>query len=146
MGRLIVFLDASVIVAILNREPGFEEILKRLEDASTPLYCSGLSRFEATVSLARAKSFAVSGARPTPEAIDAASAAVDALLSELKARDVAVSDSIGSGAIRAARTYGKVVGHPAALNFGDCFTYACAKAYRLKLAYKGDDFSQTDLK
>ena len=35
--------------------------------------------------------------------------------------------------------------HPAKLNMGDCFTYACAKAYRMRIAYKGDDFGQTDL-
>jgi ribonuclease VapC len=28
---------------------------------------------------------------------------------------------------------------------GDCFSYACAKAYRVPLLYKGNDFPQTDL-
>jgi ribonuclease VapC len=28
---------------------------------------------------------------------------------------------------------------------GDCFTYACARAYRTKIAYKGNDFTETDL-
>jgi len=45
----------------------------------------------------------------------------------------------------AAWTYGKTVGHPAQLNFGDCYAYACAKAYRVGLLYKGNDFSETDL-
>lgn len=40
---------------------------------------------------------------------------------------------------------GKRAGHKAKLNFGDCFAYAAAKAYRLPLVYKGDDFAQTDL-
>ena len=53
--------------------------------------------------------------------------------------------SIGDAAFRAAMKYGKSVGHPADLNFGDCFAYACAKAYRLGLIYKGDDFAKTDL-
>ena len=35
--------------------------------------------------------------------------------------------------------------HPAALNMGDCFAYACAKANNAKLLFKGDDFSQTDI-
>ncbi len=39
----------------------------------------------------------------------------------------------------------EAVGHKADLNFGDCFAYACAKAHRLSLLYKGNDFSQTDL-
>jgi ribonuclease VapC len=41
--------------------------------------------------------------------------------------------------------YGRIVGHKAALNFGDCFAYACARAYRAPLLYKGEDFSHTDL-
>lgn len=35
--------------------------------------------------------------------------------------------------------------HPAGLNFGDCFTYALAKAMREPLLFKGNDFSLTDL-
>ncbi|CAN5295645.1 hypothetical protein BH09PSE1_BH09PSE1_29370 [soil metagenome] len=35
--------------------------------------------------------------------------------------------------------------HPAALNMGDCFAYACAKSLAVPLLYKGDDFAQTDV-
>jgi ribonuclease VapC len=35
--------------------------------------------------------------------------------------------------------------HPASLNYGDCFTYALAKATREPLLFKGNDFSKTDL-
>lgn len=35
--------------------------------------------------------------------------------------------------------------HPAGLNFGDCFSYALAKARREPLLFKGKDFSQTDI-
>ncbi|MBR0924530.1 type II toxin-antitoxin system VapC family toxin, partial [Bradyrhizobium diazoefficiens] len=42
--------------------------------------------------------------------------------------------------------YSRLVDHPAQLNFGDCFAYACAKAYRIPLLYKGNDFAQTDLR
>ena len=35
--------------------------------------------------------------------------------------------------------------HPAGLNFGDCFSYALAKATGEPLLYKGRDFSQTDI-
>lgn len=35
--------------------------------------------------------------------------------------------------------------HPAALNSGDCFAYACAKSHQAKLLYKGADFAMTDL-
>ena len=45
---------------------------------------------------------------------------------------------------QAFRQYGKGR-HPAALNFGDCFTYALAKETGEPLLFKGDDFTQTDL-
>jgi ribonuclease VapC len=36
--------------------------------------------------------------------------------------------------------------HAAALNMGDCFAYACAKANRAALLFKGADFSKTDIR
>ena len=48
-------------------------------------------------------------------------------------------------AIDAFRQYGKGR-HPAALNFGDCFAYALARAKREPLLYKGDDFVHTDVR
>lgn len=43
------------------------------------------------------------------------------------------------------RDFGKGSGHPAGLNFGDCFSYALAKDYNEPLLFKGDDFTHTDL-
>ena len=43
------------------------------------------------------------------------------------------------------RDFGKGSGHPAGLNFGDCFAYALAKSMREPLLFKGDDFSHTDV-
>jgi ribonuclease VapC len=42
------------------------------------------------------------------------------------------------------RKYGKGR-HPAALNFGDCFSYALAKATGEPLLAKGTDFAKTDV-
>lgn len=47
-------------------------------------------------------------------------------------------------ALDAFRRYGKGR-HPAALNFGDCLTYAVASLSGLPLLYTGDGFSKTDL-
>jgi ribonuclease VapC len=44
------------------------------------------------------------------------------------------------------RNFGKGTGHPARLNFGDCFSYALAKEMREPLLFKGGDFGQTDVK
>jgi ribonuclease VapC len=43
------------------------------------------------------------------------------------------------------RDFGRGTGHPAHLNFGDCFAYALAKALNEPLLYKGRDFGHTDL-
>jgi ribonuclease VapC len=42
------------------------------------------------------------------------------------------------------RKYGKGR-HPACLNYGDCFSYALAKATGEPLLFKGSDFSGTDI-
>jgi len=46
---------------------------------------------------------------------------------------------------QAYRDYGKGSGHPANLNYGDCFSYALARAKREPILFKGDDFIHTDL-
>ena len=137
------FLDASVIIAILKREPDRAALLEKVAASPTSLLHSPISRFEAIVGFARAESGQHRAS--TPNRIDNAAAAVDRLLSDLGSECVPISDSIGTAALTAAQTYGRCVGHPAALNLGDCFAYACAKDRRVGLLYKGDDFARTDL-
>jgi len=140
------FVDASVIVAILNEEPGAEELEKRLAALSGPLYISPLVRFEAVQGLARAAAEAIKkNTKPTPDMLAQARDTVEAFVIEIAGKEITISGDIGTGAIEASMKYGKAVGHSADLNFGDCFAYACAKANRLSLFYKGNDFSQTDL-
>ncbi len=43
------------------------------------------------------------------------------------------------------RRFGKGMGHPAQLNFGDCFSYALAKSLDIPLLFKGMDFGKTDI-
>ena len=43
------------------------------------------------------------------------------------------------------RDFGKGSGHPAQLNFGDCFAYALAKSTDEPLLFVGLDFSHTDV-
>lgn len=56
-----------------------------------------------------------------------------------------VDAEIAESAITAYRRFGKGI-HPAGLNFGDCFSYALARALDAPLLFKGDDFSKTDIK
>ena len=137
------FLDASAIVAILNDEPNASEIKRRLDAAAGPFLVSPLALLESVTAIARARS---AGAKPVDaKTIMQAKAAVAAFVEDLGAREIIVSADIGRKAVEAAGRYGRIVGHEAALNFGDCFAYACAKAYRAPLLYKGESFSHTDL-
>ena len=49
-------------------------------------------------------------------------------------------------AFAAYRRYGKGTGHGAALNYGDCFSYALAQHLAVPLLFMGDDFSHTDIR
>ena len=48
-------------------------------------------------------------------------------------------------ALKARVQYGRGFGHPARLNYSDCFAYALAKARNLPLLFVGDDFTHTDI-
>jgi ribonuclease VapC len=137
------FIDASALVAILNREAGYEDLVRRIGDSEGQLYTSPMVRFEASVGLARSR--AVAGSKPSGELVERSAALVADFVRELALRDIHITSSIGDGAIRAAAEFGKGTGHPAELNTGDCFVYACARAYRLKLIYRGEEFSRTDI-
>jgi ribonuclease VapC len=142
------FIDASVIVAILGREPGHEEIEKRMAAAEGSFFVSPLVKFEASVALARQKAVAKTSnanEKPSPELLRQAQEAVDALVEDIGAEELAITPEIGRRAVDASATYGKAVGHVADLNFGDCFAYACAKVLGVALLYKGNDFADTDL-
>ena len=76
--------------------------------------------------------------------LKAAEADVERHPSSFKIVVVAIDKEMTSLALDAFRRYGKGR-HPAALNFGDCFAYACAKHHKVPLLYKGNDFSQTDV-
>lgn len=137
--------DASVIVAILAREPGHEDLERRLAASDGRFYVSPVVRFEATAALARKKAATRGAPTPPAERLRQAERAVDAFIRDIEAEDVDIGPDVGRLALGAAMTYGKAVGHAAALNLGDCFAYACAKALGVPLLYKGDDFARTDL-
>jgi ribonuclease VapC len=44
------------------------------------------------------------------------------------------------------RAFGRGSGHPAGLNFGDCFSYALSKLRDEPLLFKGTDFPETDVR
>ena len=69
----------------------------------------------------------------------------DRLLSAARIGIEAVTVEQAEVARAAYRDFGKGSGHPARLNFGDCFAYALASTTLEPLLYKGDDFGHTDI-
>lgn len=140
------FIDASVVVAILAEEEDAATLIDRLEQDGGPYYVSAVVRMEATLSLTRRLAAAAGRDRPAnPEMLDTARSLVHQFISDLDCKEVMISGDIGGKALDAAQRFGKIMNHPARLNMSDCFTYACARAYRTRIAFKGDDFTFTDL-
>lgn len=139
------FVDASAICAVLLNEPEAPSMLKAMEASKGKLIITPIVRLEAVLSIARQIRIARNAEQNKDEDFDRAAALVQKLLDALDVREMHITESIGSGAIKALKQYGKVTGHPAKLNMGDALAYAAAKAFHAPLLYKGDDFKYTDL-
>ena len=74
-----------------------------------------------------------------------ASRRFDDLISEARVLIEPVTEAQARIAREAYRDFGRGSGHPAKLNFGDCFAYALAKTTGEPLLFKGDDFIHTDI-
>lgn len=70
---------------------------------------------------------------------------LDRLATGLEIQVFAVDGQQADIAREAYRKFGKGSGHPAGLNFGDCFTYALAKVLDDAIICKGSDFPATDI-
>lgn len=70
---------------------------------------------------------------------------LDALIAAAGVVIEPVTETQARTAREAYRDFGKGSGHPAGLNFGDCFSYALAKVMNEPLLFKGDDFVHTDV-
>ncbi len=127
------FVDASIVVAILNEEEDALDQAARLQDADDPV-TSPIAFWEATIAVAKRRY----------EGLGLASRRVDDLLTAAGVRIVSIGTSEMRSAVDAYADFGKGR-HLAALNMGDCFAYACAKTNGATLLYKGNDFSKTDL-
>ena len=136
------FLDSSVLMAILLQEPGAEDLVRQIMGSKKKPTTSPVVRYEVVVSLARSRR---GGQKITPEDTELAAERYDELLKLLDATEAMITPNVARQAVQAASTYGKVAGHPADLNMGDCFSYAMASAYKIPLLYKGNDFAKTDL-
>jgi len=129
----VIFIDASALVAIITKEPGHIALAKALESESS-VACSAISIWETVAALVNSYRFSV----------PAAQNATANYVRDLNFHYVPIGVHENVLAIAAYEKFGKGR-HPAALNMGDCFAYACAKANNARLLFKGGDFGQTDI-
>jgi ribonuclease VapC len=141
------FLDASAVVAILTGESHAGALIEKIGNSGMPISYSSITVFEAVIAIARKNAVSLYGnQRPTPpDLIVEAQRDVDDFMISIGAVEITIEADTHRTALAAARTYGRFVGHPAKLNFGDCFTYAAAKSLNVPLLFVGADFSKTDI-
>ena len=123
--------DSSAIVAILRAEPEQARFTKIIATAGRARL-SAASYLETAIVIDHARDPVISRA-------------FDSFLAASAIDIEAVTPEQARIARDAYRDFGKGSGHAAQLNFGDCLTYAQAKARGEPLLFKGEDFVHTDL-
>ncbi len=125
-------LDTSALLAILRDEPDAPAFARAIELTADRRISAG-TYLEAAI---------VIGADGDP----IANRKLDEFMAEANVVVEPVTFAQAQIGRAAYRDFGKGSGHPAKLNFGDCFAYALSKETGKPLLFKGDDFRKTDLR
>ena len=123
-------LDTSALVALILKEDGYERLGAAAE--RSPRNGVGTATLVETGIVLHSR---IGGVART---------ALERLLADAEIEQLPFTDRHWPVALRAFARYGKGR-HPAALNLGDCLSYAAAAVADEPLLYLGDDFAQTDL-
>jgi ribonuclease VapC len=123
-------IDTSAIVAIVFKEPGYQELVEKLADAQY----LGIG----------AATLAETGIVLTARLGSNATSLLARMVQELGAAVIPFGDEHWREALEAYERFGRGR-HPAKLNFGGCLSYATARLAGQPLLYKGRDFDRTDL-
>jgi len=124
-------LDSSALIAILRAEPEASIMAQALAGA--------VDRCLSAANFVEVGAVIDRGGDPV------ASRRFDDLLRTARITIVPVTETQARLARQAYRDFGKGSGHPAQLNFGDCFAYALARDLNEPLLFLGRDFVHTDI-
>ncbi len=127
------FVDASALISILTGESDALTLAACFEHDRDCLY-SAISAWETVAGLCHAYKLSAQKARDR----------LRLFVRELGFRLVPIGEIEFALAIDAYARFGKGR-HPAKLNMGDCYAYACARANHASLLFKGGDFMKTDI-
>ncbi len=122
--------DSSALLGIVFKEAGHEELLAKIRSAAAVA--------------AGAPTLAETGIVLAARLGESSRGLLERLLDEIGVEEIPFGEIHWREAVDAFRRYGKGR-HPAALNFGDCLTYAVCSLAGDALLFTGDDFSHTDL-
>lgn len=123
-------IDSSALLAILQNEPERRAFNESIEAAEQVLL-STASFVE--ISMIVESRLGADGVRD-----------LELFIAKARIALIPVDEEQAHLAVQAFRRYGKGR-HPAGLNFGDCFSYALARARADSLLFKGNDFAHTDI-
>ena len=124
--------DSSALVAAIKGDPDGPR-LAQIMDSAKSVRISAASYLETSI--------VIDGLRSPAQ-----SARLDELIEAMEMVIEPVTATQAKIARQAYRDYGKGSGHPANLNFGDCFSYALARERREPMLWKGENFAHTDLR
>lgn len=123
-------IDSSAVVAVLKREPLQDEMVTKLANAEV-IAIGAPTLFETDM-----VTIGALGGRGR--------ALIAQFLESFEVEVIPFGDTHWQVAAEAFTRYGKGR-HPAALNYGDCMTYATARIAGKPLLFIGNDFAQTDI-
>ena len=124
--------DTSALIAILKNEPEAAAFSEAMEEAKV-VRISAASYLESNIVVGKYKDPILT-------------ARLEEILENPGMQIEPVTAAQAKIAWEAYRDYGKGSGHPANLNFGDCFSYALAREKREPILFKGQDFVHTSLR
>lgn len=126
-------IDTSALIAIHGNEPERRDFVRAIGSVARSLISAGTVLETSLVLMGRSRAPATICER------------LDRWLARAAVEVVSFDAEQMSAARAAFLHYGKGRHPAAALNFGDCISYALAKTHGLPLLYKGEDFAHTDL-